>query len=139
MERERAKLKTAFQGIRNELDGIPTEEHIEQVISFDHHPAPLGMPEIRTLGVCNDLSFPCGFVSHQTPGPGPATLDILVNGMSILGAPFPVGLLPPGAPIQIPFLPGSTAIAGVKLDYILDDMGAPLFHANVNVQWIKQV
>ena len=125
--------------IANLVSQTPVSQHIEHTVEFDTVLAP-SPPQIYTKGVCNvnQLTPLCGHVTHQGAGSAAATLDILVNGFSILMPPGPVviGTNPPGVPVPLALNP-APAPPNSKIDYIINDGGGALICPSVNVQWRK--
>ena len=115
--------------------------HLEHTIEFESHPAPLPV-QVRTYAACDHLTPICGFGSVSGPPapPNPAqTMDIKVNGLSILTSPVLVGLAPSGTPVPISFIPGAAVPQNAKLDYCFTDGGAPAEYPSIIVQWLKQI
>ena len=115
--------------------------HLEHTVEFSSHPAPLPV-QVRTYAGCDHLTPICGFGSVSGPPapPNPAqTMDIKVNGLSILTTPVPVGMAPVGTPVPISFAPGAVVPQNAQLDYCFSDGGASAEYPSMIVQWLKQV
>lgn len=121
-----------------DLNQIPHNKLLDEVrdtIEFGDHLGPAA-PQFRTHSDCRPLQPICGYLTAYV-FVAAALFDLLVNGVSILGAPVPGAALAPGVPFLLPIVNFSPIPPGAKIDYVWIDGGAPSQHVSADMEWLK--